>query len=90
MPVELLHRLGASHLHAHAAEALALNPTSSDIVYKTAVVHALTARPAEAVAALEKAIAMGFRAWEARVDEDLASLRKDQRFVSLTSGKEAS
>ena len=40
--------------------------------------------------ALEKALAMGFRAWEARVDEDLASLRKNERFVSLTSRKEAS
>jgi len=74
----------------HAAEALALSPSSSDIVYKTAVVHALTARPEEALAALENALAMGFRAWEARVDEDLASLRKDERFVSLTSRKEAS
>jgi len=33
---------------------------------------------------------MGFRVWEAAVDEDLASLRKDGRFVSLTAGKEAS
>ena len=74
----------------HAAEALALSPSSSDIVYKTAVVHALTAHPAEALAALEKALDMGFRAWEARVDEDLASLRKNERFVSLTSRKEAS
>ena len=65
-------------------------PSSSDIVYKTAVVHALTAHPAEALAALEKALDMGFRAWEARVDEDLASLRKNERFVSLTSRKEAS
>jgi tetratricopeptide (TPR) repeat protein len=74
----------------HAAEALALSPSSSDVVYKTAVVHALTARPEEALAALEKALAMGFQAWEARVDEDLASLRKNERFVSLTSRKEAS
>ena len=74
----------------HAAEALALSPSSSEIVYKTAVVHALTAHPEDALTALEKALAMGFRAWEARVDEDLASLRKNERFVSLTSRKEAS
>jgi serine/threonine-protein kinase len=80
----------AAAAQRHAAEALALSPSSSDIVYKTAVVHALTAHPEEALAALEKAIAMGFRAWEARVDEDLASLRKNERFVSLTSRKEAS
>ena len=80
----------AAAAQRHAAEALALSPSSSDIVYKTAVVHALTARPEEALAALEKALAMGFRAWEARVDEDLASLRKNERFVSLTSRKEAS
>lgn len=80
----------AAEARRHAAEALALNPASSDVLYKTAVVYALTARPAEALAALEKAIAMGFRAWEARVDEDLASLRKDERFVTLTSLKEAS
>jgi len=80
----------AADARRHAAEALALSPTSSDVLYKTAVVHALAARPAEALAALEKAIGMGFRAWEARVDEDLASLRKDERFVTLTSRKEAS
>jgi tetratricopeptide (TPR) repeat protein len=74
----------------HAAEALALSPSSSDIVYKVAVVHALTGRPDEALAALEKALDMGFRAWEARVDDDLGSLRKSARFVSLTSRKEAS
>ncbi len=74
----------------HAAEALALSPASSDIVYKTAVVHALAGHTDDALAALEKALGMGFRAWEARVDEDLASLRKNPRFVSLTSRKEAS
>ena len=74
----------------HAAEALALSPSSSDIMYKTAVVHALTGHTEEALAALERALAMGFRAWEARVDEDLSSLRKNERFVSLTSRKEAS
>jgi tetratricopeptide (TPR) repeat protein len=79
----------ATEARRHAAEALALNPTSSDIVYKSAVVHALTAQPEQALLALEKALAMGFRAWEARADEDLASLRKNERFVSLTSDKEA-
>ena len=74
----------------HAAEALALNPSSSDVVYKAAVVHALTGRPEEALLALEKALAMGFRSWEARVDDDLASLRRNERFVTLTSRKEAS
>jgi hypothetical protein len=73
------------------AEALALGPTSSDVVYKSAVVHALAGRRDEAVAALGRAIAMGFRAWEAAVDEDLAVLRADARFVSMTAGpKEAS
>ena len=80
----------AADAQRHAAEALALNPASGDVVYKAAVVNALTGRPAEALAALERAIAMGFRAWEARVDEDLSSLRKDERFVTLTSPREAS
>jgi tetratricopeptide (TPR) repeat protein len=74
----------------HIAEARALSPASSDIVYKSAVVHALAGRRDEALGALEKALDMGFRAWEARVDDDLASLRKSGRFVSLTSRKEAS
>jgi tetratricopeptide (TPR) repeat protein/TolB-like protein len=80
----------AAAAERHAAEALALSPASSDIVYKTAVVHALAGHPDDALGALEKALGMGFRAWEARVDEDLASLRKNGRFVSLTSPKEAS
>jgi tetratricopeptide (TPR) repeat protein len=74
----------------HAAEAIALSPTSSEVVYKTAVVHALTAQPEEALLALKNALAMGFRAWEARVDDDLVSLRTNDRFVSMTSVKEAS
>jgi len=80
----------AAAAQRHAAEALALSPTSSDIVYKTAVVHALTARPDDALAALSRAMGMGFRAWEAAADEDLASLRKDARFVTMTAPKEAS
>jgi tetratricopeptide (TPR) repeat protein len=74
----------------HAAEALALSPSSSEIVYKSAVVHALTGQTEQALEALEQALAMGFRTWEARVDDDLASLRTIERFVSLTSRKEAS
>lgn len=80
----------AAAARRHAAEAVALSPASSEVVYKTAVVHALTAQPEEALLALKKALAMGFRAWEARVDEDLASLRTNGRFVSMTSVKEAS
>jgi tetratricopeptide (TPR) repeat protein len=74
----------------HSADALAMSPGASDIVYKSAVVFALTAQPEEAMAALGKAVGMGFRAWEAAVDDDLVSLRTDARFVSLTAGKEAS
>ena len=55
----------AAAAQRHAAEALALSPTSSDIVYKTAVVHALTARPDEALAALSRAMGMGFIATQA-------------------------
>ena len=84
-------KLGAAaDAQRHAAEAVALSPTSSDIWYKTAVVHALTARPDDALAALSRAMGMGFRAWEAAADEDLASLRTDARFVSMTAPKEAS
>ena len=81
----------AAAARRHVSEALALSPTSSDVVYKSAVVHALGGRLDEAVAALGQAIGMGFRAWEAAVDEDLAILRSDARFVSMTAGpKEAS
>ena len=81
----------AAAARRHVEEALASSPSSSDIVYKTAVVHALGGRRDDALAALGRAIAMGFRAWEAAVDEDLASLRTDARFVSMTAGpKEAS
>jgi serine/threonine-protein kinase len=75
---------------SHAAEALALSPASSEVVYKVAVVHALAGRTDQALEMLDKAMQMGFRAWEARVDDDLAGLRTNARFVSLTSRKEAS
>lgn len=67
----------------HASEALALSPDDAEVLYRSAVVNALSNSPDAALQMLERAIARGYSAREARQDEDLFSLRGRARFEEL-------
>ena len=65
-------------------EMVRLEPQSPTAWYNLACSLALTGRPDEAFAALEKAIALGYDDAEwMREDEDFAPIRSDPRFARL-------
>jgi Tfp pilus assembly protein PilF len=59
----------------HTSGAVALNPTSSDVLYRRAVVLALNGKPDESLKQLSEAIARGYSRQLAIEDDDLFSLR---------------
>jgi hypothetical protein len=67
----------------HAAEAVAIAPSSADALYRSAVVHALAGRHVEALAGLQDALGHGYSARLAAEDEDLAVLKPQPRFAAL-------
>jgi tetratricopeptide (TPR) repeat protein len=69
-----------------ARAALEAAPSSADAHYGAAVVHALAGDAPGALAALERALAMGASASLAKDDEDLASLRALPGFRKLLEG----
>jgi serine/threonine-protein kinase len=69
----------------HGKEALALAPTSRDVVYKNAAIAALLNDRDRALKLLEDAISRGVPPNGARDDDDLASLRTLPEFKRLTS-----
>ena len=64
------------------SDALALSPADGDVVYRKAVVEALSGRPDAALTSLREAVARGYSASEAKADDDLASLRGHPGFVT--------
>lgn len=72
------------------AEGLEAHPDSASLRYNLACLEAIGGRPEEALAELERAVALDQRtaAW-AREDEDFASLRDDERFEALTAAPSA-
>ena len=69
----------------HADRALSLGRASSDVAYLCGVTHALTKDPKAALAALGRAVELGYSAEIIRQDEDLASLRPLPEFQRLTA-----
>ncbi|HUG52627.1 MAG TPA: tetratricopeptide repeat protein, partial [Vicinamibacteria bacterium] len=67
----------------HAADAVALSPADGDVIYRKAVVEALAGRPDAALGALREALARGFSASQAKIDDDLASLRGRAEFAAV-------
>ncbi len=74
-----LSRLPAAR--ARAAQAVALDPESSTVLFRAASVEALAGRAPEALTLLERAIAKGFSRSLARESDDFATLRGDPRFA---------
>jgi len=70
-------------------KAIDAGPSSGDVQYGGAVVHALTGDGPGALSMLEKALALGASASQARDDEDLASLRALPRFREVLEAASA-
>jgi len=67
------------------ARAIALAPTSADVLYREAVVLALSGKRDEGLRALEAALAHGYSVALAKDDDDLARLRSSSRYQKLIS-----
>lgn len=68
-----------------ATQAWEANDKDEGVVYKVAVVYALTGQPTKALDKLELAVKLGKPLWEVQADPDLKSLRNDPRFKNLTA-----
>lgn len=67
----------------YAAEATRLTPDDPAVWIRAAQVHALDRRPDDALAALERAVALGHPKADAAAADELASLRSHPRFKRL-------
>jgi tetratricopeptide (TPR) repeat protein/TolB-like protein len=82
-------KLGERHAPATAGRALQLAPGDSEVLYKAAVVSALSGSMEDSLRLLQQAIDHGYSRELVLNDDDLTSLRRDHRFASLlkpTSG----
>ena len=66
-----------------AAEALALRPDDSEVLYKKAAVHALNGQATPALDALKRALAHGYSARLANEDDDLSAIKRLPAFDAL-------
>jgi eukaryotic-like serine/threonine-protein kinase len=72
-----------SEAERHAAEAVAVDSSSREGWQRSAEVHALLKQPEAALRDLSIAVARGFDPQMARIDDELASLRKLPRFEEI-------
>jgi len=72
---------------AHAAQAVALAPRDPEAQYKQAVVAALNGNRDLAFRALGTALALGYKAEDARADYDLASIKESPEFTALVNNR---
>jgi tetratricopeptide (TPR) repeat protein len=66
------------------AEALKLAPTNPEVLYRGAAINAVGGNLNEALDFLDKAITAGFSKTRAADDDDLSSIRSQERFKALT------
>ena len=79
-------RLGRrEEARGHLAEAMAVAPADSEVLYRKAVIHTALAQPTEAIAALRGALERGSSPVLARQDPDLAPLRERPDFKALVT-----
>ncbi len=67
-------------------EALRRAPSDPQVQYRAALVHALAGRTDAALAALRRAIELGYSRADAANDDEFQALRKDARFAALVRG----
>lgn len=70
---------------AHAAQAVSLSARDPDIQYKQAVVFAINGNRLEALEALKRALALGFKAAVVKADYDLAALKGSAEFEAIVA-----
>jgi tetratricopeptide (TPR) repeat protein len=75
-----------SQAERHAAEAVAVDSTSREAWQRSAEVHAILRQTDAALRDLTIAVARGFDPQMARIDDDLAPLRKLPRFEEILKG----
>jgi tetratricopeptide (TPR) repeat protein/predicted Ser/Thr protein kinase len=68
-----------------ASQAWQADDKNAEVVYKFAVVYALTGQREKALDKLELAVKQGKPLWEVRADPDLRSLRNEARFKNLAA-----
>lgn len=69
-------------------QVIKLRPYDETAWYNLACSYALTGRRDEAIAALRKAVKLGYRDFQwMKKDPDLKSLRSDPRFLELVAGQ---
>ena len=73
----------------YLGQALTKAPDDVQVCYRAAGVYALAGRQAQALDALEKAIALGYSKPDAESDDDFRTLRAVPRFAALFSGASA-
>jgi len=73
----------AAAARGHVRQALNLLPDSADVLYRAATVEALAGNTAAALERLQQALSHGYSPTFAKADDDLASLRSNERFKSL-------
>jgi TolB-like protein/Tfp pilus assembly protein PilF len=73
----------------HALEAVTMGPATSEVLYRQAVVYALTGKPTEGLRVLEQAFARGYGANYARKDPDLETLWNRAEFTKLVALNES-
>src|SRR5579883_967964 len=67
------------------AQARAIDPNDNSLMYKDAVIHALSGRASEALASLAEALRKGYSLQEATSEPDLKSLRDTPDFKKLVA-----
>jgi eukaryotic-like serine/threonine-protein kinase len=72
----------------HAAAAVALSPDDAGVLYKRAVVYALTGNRSEGLRALAEAVREGYSTKFVESDEDVASLRSAPGYKSVVAANE--
>jgi len=72
----------------HAAAAVALRPDNATVLYKRAVVYALTGKRSEGLRALAEAVRAGYSIKFVESDDDMASLRSAPGYKNMVAANE--
>lgn len=81
-----LEKAGREHeAQAKMAQALTAAPNNNQVLYRAAMLHALTGRKQEALASLKRAIENGYSRAAAAQDDEFASIQRTPEFSTLVA-----